>query len=484
MSKKSPSSGTEKNQISVKSDADSSEVVDVKGISKDVCVSNNGRRRSNVLISSSDSASDCSGNIHELKQLQANGSSQMANCSSETKEGVAEISDSLDNRPVSLSDRCDNDSLIDRSDLLDDRCYCSDYTNDSIDSRFESLGNYCDENIIFGSHDTNVYCLTNNGNLVWKFETESQVYSTPYIDTFEVKHPSSDKSVVTETDNCPNNRAITNECGHIRESSKILHSIPPGTDMDKTAHSYKFVNDPNRNKVNDSDEKEHHAELNKPENDREGNLRQLKCVEEGEKFCDEGSDILHVKVKPTFSNETVHHTALGETKNYLQRDLRKIQCDKEGEMIHKKDSNSLRRKVKTFRKEEVDHADTNKTESEDKRGSRKLQCVKMAEKIYKEDSDSLGSKVKTIFSNVDNPSVETYAATLRDPTLNVGSLDVVAVASTKGTLYLVGANEGQVLCEMKMRNEIFSSPILYRNSLIIGCRDDNVYCFDIEAIID
>ena len=327
MSKKSPSFGTEKNQISVKSDSDSSEVVDVKGISKDVRISNNVRKRSNILISSSDSASDCSVNIHELKQLQANGSSQMANCSAETNEGVVEISDSADNRSVSLSERFDNDSLIDRSDSLIDRCYCSDYTHDSVDSRFESSGN-CDGNIIFASHDTNVYCLTNNGNLVWKFETESQVYSTPYIDTVDVKHPSSDKSVITETDNCPNNRAITNEkvveCGHIRDSPKILHSAPLGTDLDKTTHSNKFV-------------------------------------------------------------------------------------------------------------DKLDEAN---------------------------------------------------ARTVRDPTLNVGFLVVVAVASTKGTLYLVESEEGQVLCEMKMRNEIFSSPILYRNSLIIGCRDDNIYCFDIEAIID
>lgn len=35
--------------------------------------------------------------------------------------------------------------------------------------------------ILIGSHDKHLYCLTNNGHLIWKFEADSPVYSTPAI---------------------------------------------------------------------------------------------------------------------------------------------------------------------------------------------------------------------------------------------------------------------------------------------------------------
>ena len=82
-------------------------------------------------------------------------------------------------------------------------------------------------------------------------------------------------------------------------------------------------------------------------------------------------------------------------------------------------------------------------------------------------------------SNTTDGRIDTVADT---DNAEVFSLPVVIIASTTGTLYIVGAEDGQIFYKFQMKGEVFSSPILYRNSLVIGCRDDNVYCFDIETV--
>ena len=89
---------------------------------------------------------------------------------------------------------------------------------------------------------------------------------------------------------------------------------------------------------------------------------------------------------------------------------------------------------------------------------------------------------------------KTFGLTL-DPSKNPGmtkcwrncnfqEIEVVAFASTKGCLYLVNTEDGSVLCRRQMKGEIFSSPVLYRNCLVVGCRNDMVYCFDIIVNVE
>lgn len=54
--------------------------------------------------------------------------------------------------------------------------------------------------------------------------------------------------------------------------------------------------------------------------------------------------------------------------------------------------------------------------------------------------------------------------------------ELTIFASTKGTLYIAN-NEGQVICSEKLSGEVFSSPIYFNEYLILGCRDNYVYCF-------
>ncbi|XP_078602686.1 beta-alanine-activating enzyme-like [Branchiostoma floridae x Branchiostoma japonicum] len=51
----------------------------------------------------------------------------------------------------------------------------------------------------------------------------------------------------------------------------------------------------------------------------------------------------------------------------------------------------------------------------------------------------------------------------------------VAVASTKGTLYILTLDSGSCLSSLRLPGEVFSSPVVWNNLLVVGCRDDFVY---------
>ena len=53
--------------------------------------------------------------------------------------------------------------------------------------------NFSGDNVLFGSYDQYLYCLsTEDGSLIWKFETEGYVHGTPTIvNDVEAQHPAS-----------------------------------------------------------------------------------------------------------------------------------------------------------------------------------------------------------------------------------------------------------------------------------------------------
>ena len=53
--------------------------------------------------------------------------------------------------------------------------------------------------------------------------------------------------------------------------------------------------------------------------------------------------------------------------------------------------------------------------------------------------------------------------------------DVVIACSTKGTLYTLSRSSGSVIKASSFDKDIFSSPVVVKNTVIIGCRDNNVY---------
>ncbi|XP_033611608.1 beta-alanine-activating enzyme isoform X4 [Cryptotermes secundus] len=52
---------------------------------------------------------------------------------------------------------------------------------------------------------------------------------------------------------------------------------------------------------------------------------------------------------------------------------------------------------------------------------------------------------------------------------------LVAAASTKGIVYVLDLDFGIVECSYQLPGEVFSSPVVNRNNIYVGCRDNHVY---------
>jgi outer membrane protein assembly factor BamB len=57
---------------------------------------------------------------------------------------------------------------------------------------------------------------------------------------------------------------------------------------------------------------------------------------------------------------------------------------------------------------------------------------------------------------------------------------IVIVGSTDGCLRLLNTQTGEIICETQVNGDgLFSSPICYQNFLIVGSRDDHLYCYQL-----
>lgn len=56
---------------------------------------------------------------------------------------------------------------------------------------------------------------------------------------------------------------------------------------------------------------------------------------------------------------------------------------------------------------------------------------------------------------------------------------LVAVASTDGTVWVLNAEDGSVCASLSLPGELFSSPVVWGQTLVIGCRNDYVYCLEL-----
>ncbi|XP_061593066.1 beta-alanine-activating enzyme [Cololabis saira] len=58
---------------------------------------------------------------------------------------------------------------------------------------------------------------------------------------------------------------------------------------------------------------------------------------------------------------------------------------------------------------------------------------------------------------------------------------LVGLASTDGTVWILDALNGQTLASHDVPGELFSSPVVWEKSLVIGCRNDYVYCLSLTV---
>uniref|UniRef100_A0A668A8X7 Aminoadipate-semialdehyde dehydrogenase n=1 Tax=Myripristis murdjan TaxID=586833 RepID=A0A668A8X7_9TELE len=53
---------------------------------------------------------------------------------------------------------------------------------------------------------------------------------------------------------------------------------------------------------------------------------------------------------------------------------------------------------------------------------------------------------------------------------------LVGLASTEGTVWILDVQDGQLLASLSLPGELFSSPVVWEQVLVVGCRNDYVYC--------
>ncbi|KAF7667690.1 hypothetical protein LDENG_00052830 [Lucifuga dentata] len=53
---------------------------------------------------------------------------------------------------------------------------------------------------------------------------------------------------------------------------------------------------------------------------------------------------------------------------------------------------------------------------------------------------------------------------------------LVALASTDGTIWILDGQDGLLVASFTLPGELFSSPVVWEHSLVVGCRNDYVYC--------
>lgn len=58
------------------------------------------------------------------------------------------------------------------------------------------------------------------------------------------------------------------------------------------------------------------------------------------------------------------------------------------------------------------------------------------------------------------------------------TVQALCVCSSAGGLYIVDERTGFILGSYRFPSSVFSSPVCYGNSIVVGCRDNFVYCLD------
>lgn len=79
----------------------------------------------------------------------------------------------------------------------------------------------------------------------------------------------------------------------------------------------------------------------------------------------------------------------------------------------------------------------------------------------------------------ENTSLSTFRGTgvVSGASCVVSSHDpVVVVCSTQGKLYCLSLDEGHLVSSWSLPGQVFSSPLLVGNDILVGCRDDFLYC--------
>ena len=58
--------------------------------------------------------------------------------------------------------------------------------------------------------------------------------------------------------------------------------------------------------------------------------------------------------------------------------------------------------------------------------------------------------------------------------------DVAVVISTNGMANFLSATSGDLLSALQLPGQVFSSPVVVDRKLVVGCRDNFVFCYQLK----
>ena len=88
----------------------------------------------------------------------------------------------------------------------------------------------------------------------------------------------------------------------------------------------------------------------------------------------------------------------------------------------------------------------------------------------------------TPFCGVVQATVENSAESKEYPTTIASPLPTVCVCSTIGLICLLNPQTGDIFARFRLPGDVFSSPVLLNNYIVVGCRNDYVYCLRLECV--
>lgn len=306
------------------------------------------------------------------------------------------------------------------------------------------------DKIVFGCHGNDVYGITQDGKLIWQINTSSPVYSTPFIDIVYI----TDQYYRTKIDDTCGNSYDPIEINTDGTIDEIAQSVIPVSDIDVDQHG-DAENPPTCDSLGENNT--NHTNVNidgkadligKLSSYPESNINDVNVYDDHLKNIQSCTEYLPNKV-------------LNSSRSDMRNWNFKQDCERQT----------------------GDRFKTYNGKTENSSGVFILRAEKRILRDSDEDTKIVPAKavkhdhqIQTVLDNFQSDATTKRRTSY---TGNIQGIDVVAFASVQGTLYVVRLQDGKILCEVELEGETFSSPILHRNCLIIGCRNNNVYCFDI-----
>lgn len=298
------------------------------------------------------------------------------------------------------------------------------------------------QRVLFGCHDNRVYCLSPSGKLIWSMETASTVYASPFVFcTCSLAPGSRVEGWVGGDSSC--------YLGDKETPSAVYQSLKG---MSTSGYCPFELNDSqaplDRNQcldtlsncchtVNKSKEKMCCHAVNKSEEN-------ISCCQARSR-SEENISYCHSKTEEKDQDCRWHGInvenpgAQTETKSLGEGS---IFC------CHPRD-----------------------------KSEENISCCHAKNKRVK---NVLGSHCHSMSKSVENPGTQAEDKSWSE-TETVGCRRLVACAETGGKVQVLCCETGGELGQATLPGDAFSSPVLVAGRLVVGCRDDRVYCFKLTT---